>query len=73
MRIKKEQILQNEEAATKVEVSTKDQEYSDEEVICKSENELEYELEPPNDVSLPKTHDRVRRPPQWLKDYVVDD
>ena len=73
MRMKKEQILQNEKAATKVEVSNNDQESSDKEVISKSENEREYELEPPNDVSLPKTHGRVRRPPQWLKDYVVDD
>ena len=73
MRMKKEQILQNEKAATKVEVSNNDQESSDKEVISKSENEMEYELEPPNDVSLPKTHGRVRRPPQWLKDYVVDD
>ena len=63
MRMKKEQILQNEKAATKIEVSNKDQESSDEEVINKSENEMEYELEPPNYVSLPKTHGRVRRPP----------
>ena len=65
--------MQNEKAATKVEVSNNDQESSDKEVISKSKNEMEYELEPPNDVSLPTNHGRVRRPPQWLKDYVVDD
>ena len=63
MRMKKEQILQNENTATKIEVSNKDQESSDEEGMSKSENEMEYELEPPNYVSLPKTHGRVRRPP----------
>ena len=55
--------MQNENTATKIEVSNKNQESSDEEGISKSENEMEYELEPPNYVSLPKTHGRVRRPP----------
>ena len=73
MRMKKEQILQNEKASIKVKVSNKDQESIDEEVVSKSENEVEYELEPSNYVSLLKTHGRVRRPPQWLNDYVVDD
>ena len=73
MRKKKEQTLQNEETATKEEVSTKDQDSSDKEFINKSENEMEYELEPQNDVSYPQNHGCVRRPPQWLKDYVVDD
>ena len=66
-------MLQNENTERGPEISVKDASRSNEDIPCNPENELENESDHRNNVSLPNIRDRVRRPPQWWKDYVVDD
>ena len=73
MRIKKEQVLQNENSERRTEITVRDTIISNENAPSEPENECEYNSAHPNNVSLPNTHGRVRRPPQWWKDYVVND